>query len=237
MLYIFRINAIFAPGRLAHRVNLETADSPAHPGSSVWVVDQDYYDGDTVTIQINLAPGAALGTWQGRNCPVVSYTNAESVTAYLDAQAGEDGTYTFTVPGDALSSAPNIHVFTVFEDAVYAVHLPEGMDEIIGTVTEVVPPVEAEIVEAAFSNGALWRTTESQTLYLGHKRNCMVRDAAGKAALPRDGGNVTATDVRFTGTREKVYDIFVGGEDDENVFFVAGIAAEGYFTKKERGLS
>ena len=109
--------------------------------------------------------------------------------------------------------------------------------EIVGTVTEVVPPVEAEIVEAAFSNGALWRTTESQTLYLGHKRNCMVRDAAGKAALPRDGGNVTATDVRFTGTREKVYDIFVGGEDDENVFFVAGIAAEGYFTKKERGLS
>ena len=109
--------------------------------------------------------------------------------------------------------------------------------EIVGTVTEVVPPVEAEIVEAAFSNGALWRTTESQTLYLGHKRNCMVRDAAGKAALLRDGGNVTVTDVRFTGTREKVYDIFVGGEDDENVFFVAGIAAEGYFTKKERGLS
>ena len=36
--------------------------------------------------------------------------------------------------------------------------------EIVGTVTEVMPPRDEEIVEVAFSNGAAWRTTASQTL-------------------------------------------------------------------------
>ena len=108
--------------------------------------------------------------------------------------------------------------------------------EIIGVVTEVVPPSEAEIVEVSFSNGTLWRTTESQTMYLGHEQNYMVKDAKGKKALLRDGGTVTVTDVRYTGKRETVYDVLVGEEEDEDVFFVSGIAAEGYFTKGERGL-
>ncbi len=64
----------------------------------------------------------------------------------------------------------------------------------------------------------------------------MVKDAEGKAALLRGGGNVTVTDVKSTGRREMVYDVLVGEEDDEDVIFVAGIAAEGYFTKGERGL-
>ncbi len=108
--------------------------------------------------------------------------------------------------------------------------------EIVGIVTEVTPPQEEEIVEVSFSNGALWRTTASQTLYLGHEKNIMVKDAKGTTALLRDGGTATVTDVKFTGTRETVYDILVGEEDDEDVFFVAGVAAEGYFTKGERGL-
>lgn len=109
-------------------------------------------------------------------------------------------------------------------------------NEIVGAVTEVMPPQEEEIVEVLFSDGTLWRATASQTLYLDHERQYTVKDAKGKDALLRGGGNVTVTDVKFTGRREMVYDILVGEEDDEDVIFVAGIAAEGYFTKGERGL-
>lgn len=108
--------------------------------------------------------------------------------------------------------------------------------EIVGVVTEVVPPTEEEIVEVTFSNGTLWRTTESQTLYLGHEQNYLVKDAKGKKALLRDGGTATVTDVKYTGKYETVYDVLVGEEEDEDVIFVSGIAAEGYFTKGERGL-
>ena len=108
--------------------------------------------------------------------------------------------------------------------------------EIVGIVTEVVTPQEEEIVEVAFSNGTVWRTTASQTVYLGHEQNYMVQDAKGKTALLRGGGSVTVTDVKFTGARETVYDVLIGEEEDEDVIFVAGIAAEGYFTKGERGL-
>ena len=108
--------------------------------------------------------------------------------------------------------------------------------EIVGIVTEVMTPREEEIVEVSFSNGAFWRTTASQTLYLGHEKNIMVKDAKGTTALLRDGKTVTVPDVRFTGACETVYDVLVGEEEDEDVIFVAGVAAEGYFTKGERGL-
>ncbi|MBR4684252.1 MAG: hypothetical protein IKO95_05480, partial [Spirochaetia bacterium] len=36
--------------------------------------------------------------------------------------------------------------------------------------------------------------------------------------------------------RETVYDVLVGEEEDEDVIFVSGIAAEGYLTQKERKL-
>ena len=105
--------------------------------------------------------------------------------------------------------------------------------EIVGEVTEVMKPSEEEIVEVTFSDGTLWRTTESQTLYLAHKQNCMVKFAKGKKALLRNGGTVTVLDVKYTGKHETVYDVLVGDEKDENVFFVSGIATEGYFTKGE----
>ena len=108
--------------------------------------------------------------------------------------------------------------------------------EIIGVVTEVMQPAEEEIVEVAFSDGTLWHTTESQTLYLAHNQHCMVKFAKGKKALLRDGGTVTVLDVKYTGKRETVYDVLVGEDGDENVFFVAGIATEGYFTQREREL-
>ena len=108
--------------------------------------------------------------------------------------------------------------------------------EIIGVVTEVMTPAEEEIVEVTFSNGTLLRTTESQPLYLAHGQHCLVKFAKGKKALLRNGGTVTVTDVKFTGKRETVYDVLVGEEEDEDVIFVSGIAAEGYLTEKERKL-
>ena len=107
-------------------------------------------------------------------------------------------------------------------------------NEIVGTVTEVMTPQAEEIFEVAFSDGTVWRTTESQTLYFGHEKNCAVKEALGKAVLKRGGATATVTSVKPTGTFEPVYDVLIGEEEDEDVIFVAGVAAEGYFTKGER---
>ena len=107
-------------------------------------------------------------------------------------------------------------------------------NEIVGTVTEVMPPQAEEIFEVAFSDGTIWRTTESQTLWFGHEKNCTVKEALGKTALKRGGATVTVTSVKPTGTFEPVYDVLIGEEEDEDVIFVEGVAAEGYFTKGER---
>ena len=109
--------------------------------------------------------------------------------------------------------------------------------ETVGVVTEVMTPREAEIVEVTFSNGTVWRTTESQTVWLGHEQNYEIKeDAVGKKALLRGGESVAVTSVKYTGKYETVYDVLIGEEEDEDVIFVAGIATEGYFTKGERGL-
>ena len=108
--------------------------------------------------------------------------------------------------------------------------------EIVGKVTEEAPVREEQIVEVVFSDGTVWSTTETQTIYLGHEKNYPVKDAKGKKAISRTGGEVTVTDVKLTDSRETVYDVLIGEEEDEDVIFVAGIAAEGYFTKGERGL-
>ena len=110
--------------------------------------------------------------------------------------------------------------------------------EITGTVTEVMTPREEEIVEVTFSNGTVWHTTESQTIWLGHEQNYEIKDdAVGRPALVRGGESIAITSVKYTGKYETVYDVLIGEEEDEDVIFVAGIAAEGYFTRGERGLS
>lgn len=65
-------------------------------------------------------------------------------------------------------------------------------------------------------------------------KSCTVREALGKTALKRGGTAVTVTSVKSAGIFETVYDVLVGEEADEDVIFVAGIAAEGYFTQGER---
>ena len=107
-------------------------------------------------------------------------------------------------------------------------------NEIVGVVTEVMSPQEEEIFEVTFSDGTVWRATGSQTLYFGHGKSCTVREALGKTALKRGGAAVTVTGVKSAGIFETVYDVLVGEEADEDVIFVAGIAAEGYFTQGER---
>lgn len=107
-------------------------------------------------------------------------------------------------------------------------------NETVGVVTEVMPPQEEEIFEVTFSDGTVWRATGSQTLYFGHGKSCTVKEALGKTALKRGGAAVTVTGVKSAGVFETVYDVLVGEETDEDVIFVAGIAAEGYFTKGER---
>ena len=107
-------------------------------------------------------------------------------------------------------------------------------NEIVGTVTEVIPPKSEKIIEVTFSDGTIWHTTESQTLYFGHEKNCTVTEALGKTALKRGGAVVTVTDVKPLSILEPVYDVLIGEEEDEDVMFVEGIAAEGYFTKGER---
>ena len=107
-------------------------------------------------------------------------------------------------------------------------------NETVGVVTEVMPPQEEEIFEVTFSDGTVWHATGSQTLYFGHGKSCTVREALGKTALKRGGAAVTVTGVKSAGIFETVYDVLVGEEADEDVIFVAGIAAEGYFTQGER---
>ena len=65
-------------------------------------------------------------------------------------------------------------------------------NEIVGEIMEVMPPQEEEIVEVLFSDGTLWRATASQTLYLDHERQYMVKDAKGKEALLRGGGKAVS---------------------------------------------
>lgn len=101
-------------------------------------------------------------------------------------------------------------------------------------MTEVMSPQEEEIFEVTFSDGTVWHATGSQTLYFGHGKSCTVREALGKTALKRGGTAVTVTGVKSAGIFETVYDVLVGEEADEDVIFVAGIAAEGYFTQGER---
>ena len=97
-----------------------------------------------------------------------------------------------------------------------------------------------ELMALARSEG-ITLTKEEAEAYLAEMedvelnvKSCTVREALGKTALKRGGAAVTVTGVKSAGIFETVYDVLVGEEADEDVIFVAGIAAEGYFTQGER---
>lgn len=97
-----------------------------------------------------------------------------------------------------------------------------------------------ELMALARSEG-ITLTKEEAEAYLAEMedveldvKSCTVREALGKTALKRGGTAVTVTGVKSAGIFETVYDVLVGEEADEDVIFVAGIAAEGYFTQGER---
>lgn len=97
-----------------------------------------------------------------------------------------------------------------------------------------------ELMALAESEG-ITLTKEEAEAYLAEMeyvelnvKSCTVREALGKTALKRGGAAVTVTGVKSAGIFETVYDVLVCEEADEDVIFVAGIAAEGYFTQGER---
>lgn len=108
-------------------------------------------------------------------------------------------------------------------DEVFSVDAQNN--KVVSKVTEVRPTVNEEIYKVEFSNGATWFTTSSQWFYCGNDDYACAIDSQGKAALTEGGATATVANVTKTGEVQKVYDFIVGGV---NVFFVGGIAAEGY---------
>ena len=108
-------------------------------------------------------------------------------------------------------------------DEVFSVDAQNN--KVVSKVTEVRPTVNEEIYKVEFSNGATWFTTSSQWFYCGNDDYACAIDSQGKAALTEVGATATVANVTKTGEVQKVYDFIVGGV---NVFFVGGIAAEGY---------
>ena len=96
---------------------------------------------------------------------------------------------------------------------------------VISKVSEVRPIIDEEIYKVEFSNGKIWFTTSSQWFYCGNDDYARAIDSKGKAALTEDGATATVVNVTKTGEIKKVYDFIVDGV---NVFFVEGVATEGY---------
>ena len=84
---------------------------------------------------------------------------------------------------------------------------------------------ENEIVKVEFSNGKIWFTTATQWFYCGNDDYACVLEDKGKSAITEENAKATVVKVTKTGEIQKVYDFIVEGV---NVFFVEGIAAEGY---------
>lgn len=97
----------------------------------------------------------------------------------------------------------------------------------IGTVIEVREPVKNHIVDVQFGNGSVWHTTDTQTVYTSPGME-LVGDAVHQS-ITEDGERTPIMSVVDTGRIDNVYDVVIDGR---NIFFVEGIAAEG-FTEEE----
>ena len=97
----------------------------------------------------------------------------------------------------------------------------------VGTVIEVRKPVKNHIVDVQFGNGSVWHTTDTQTVYTSPGME-LVGDAV-HPSITEDGERTPIMSVVDTGRIDNVYDVVIDGR---NIFFVEGIAAEG-FTEEE----
>lgn len=95
----------------------------------------------------------------------------------------------------------------------------------IAKVTDVMAPREMPLIRVSFGNGKEWLTTDTQWFYCGGGDYACVKAPDGKKAVTADGGSTGMTAAGNTGRTEMVYDFVVDGL---NVFFVNGIAAEGF---------
>ena len=84
---------------------------------------------------------------------------------------------------------------------------------------------EMPVIRVLFENGKEWLTTDTQWFYCGGDDYACVKDAGGKKAITAEGECSGVASVEETGRIEMVYDFVV---DTPNVFFVNGIAAEGF---------
>ena len=101
---------------------------------------------------------------------------------------------------------------------------PDGKKR-TGIVEAVMGVREMPVVKVVFENGKEWYTTDTQWFYCGGDDYACVMEDGGKKALTEDGGCAGVTLVEKTGKTELVYDFVVNGL---NVYFVNGIAAEGF---------
>lgn len=128
--------------------------------------------------------------------------------------------------GDAKISTPNgtkmIKDIKV-GDEVFGVN--EQDQKVTTKVVSVNPVFQEKIFEVEFSDGTKWNATKTQWFYCGKDDYASIVDTQGKSALTEGGQKVEVVKVTDTGKVADVYDFTVEGV---NVFFVNGVAAEGY---------
>ena len=128
--------------------------------------------------------------------------------------------------GESKISTPNGEKFiSEIKIGDEIISLDSKNNKVVSKVIEVRPVAEQEIVKVEFGNGKIWYTTESQWFYCGNDDYACVIDDKGKAAITEDDAKTTIIKAEKTGKIQKVYDFVVEGL---NVFFVEGIASEGY---------
>ena len=144
--YIFRIKAVFEEGPTPITLDVQhyNKNGTINTDSTITASPTTAYAGDAVTVTVNLAEGAKLGTYtdynthQEKPCPEIYYYSGElndlgTNLCYIEPVQNGD-TYTFTVPEGISQQYPTVYVNAAFEDETYSVTLPDDWDVKIGKV-------------------------------------------------------------------------------------------------------
>lgn len=150
----------------------------------------------------------------------------EDLETVVDTLDWAKNIHTHCFTADSKISTPNGDKFISeikIGDEVFS--LDAQNKKVVGKVTEVRPIADEKIYKVEFSNGKIWFTTATQYFYCGNDDYACAIDSQGKFAITEDGTTADVVKVEDTGEIKKVYDFIVDGL---NIFFVEGIAAEGY---------